>query len=423
MATRRMASVALAVSAVLLALVFGSQLADRVNALTPAQPNLSQSGSGIAAEAGLPRSHLTPAVVYIAGNGHIHEIALKGTWQDRDLTAAAEAPVVAYPGVIQPMAYRRSDGVSMVIYRGADSDVHSLYLELRRQGNTWQEVWHWANLSAITGSPAAASDPYGYIRSDGISAVVYTDSQGHIRDLRLEGGWIGSDLTYIASAPTAIPDSRPVAYVRGDGINTVVYKAAVSGQIHELRLDDGWKWTNLSGPSGAPLPLSDLSAYVRSDGISTINYAGYDHHIYDLRLETGWISADLTAISGAPETESRPFGYVRSDGINAIVYATSGPDAGRIYELRLDNGWQYYELTSVPNAVRGYRPVGYVRADGISAVVYLGGSVWHVQDIRLETAWQWADLTDLAGAPVTGSYPWPYNRSVVVRIYVPLIVR
>jgi hypothetical protein len=423
MSTKKVMSAVLAVSAVLLALVFGFQRADRVHALPLGLPNVSQAGGESATGTALSHSYLTPAVVYVDNNGHIHEIALKGTWQDRDLTAAAGAPVVAHSGVIQPMAYRRSDGVSMVIYRGADDDIHSLYLELRRQGNNWQEVWHWADLSAITGSPAAASDPYGYVRSDGISTVVYTGSDGDIHELRLEGGWIWADLTAIAVAPTAIPGSRPVAYVRGDGINAVVYEAAVSGQICELRLDNGWKWTNLSGPSGAPLPLSDLSAYVRSDGISTINYAGYDHHIYDLRLETGWISVDLTAISGAPETESRPFGYVRSDGINAIVYATSGADAGRIYELRLDNGWQYYELTSVPDAVRGYRPVGYVRADGISEVVYLGGSVWHVQDIRLETAWQWADLTYLAGAPATASYPWPYNRSVVARVYLPLVVR
>jgi hypothetical protein len=311
----------------------------------------------------------------------------------------------------------------MVIYRGADNHIHSLYLELLWQGNNWQEVWKWADLSAITGSPDAISDPYGYVRSDGISTVVYTGSDHHIHDLRLETGWIWADLTDIASAPTAA-GGRPVAYVRGDGINTIVYKGmpAQGGYIYELRLDNGWKWANLNTLSGAPKGFSEPSAYVRSDGISTINYAGYDGHIHEIRLESNWIWADLTAISGAPGTIYSPHGYVRSDGINAIVYATSGADAGRIYELWLDNGWHYYELTSVPNAVRGYMPVGYVRADGISTVVYLGTD-WHIQDIRLETTWQWVDLTSLAGAPAAGSYPWPYNRSVVSSIYLPLIVR
>lgn len=419
MSTNKAVSAVLAITAVLLALVFGLQLAGGVHALSPALPNLPQAGSGSVAEMALSRSYLTPAVVYVAGDAHIHEIALKGTWQDRDLTAAAGAPVTA-SGSPRPMAYRRSDGVSMVVYRGVDNHIHSLYLELVRQGNSWQEVWHWADLSAITGSPTAASDPYGYVRSDGISTVVYTGSDGHIHDLRLEGSWIWADLTAIAAAPTAT--GRPIAYVRGDGINTVVYTDASVGHICELRLDDGWKWSDLTDLASAPLPMSALSAYVRSDGISTINYTGYDGHIHDLRLETNWIWADLTDISGAPGTSYTPFGYVRSDGINAIVYAGAGANAGRIYELRLDNGWQYYELTSVPNAVLGYGPVGYVRADGISAVVYLGTD-WHIQDIRLETVWQWVDLTYLAGAPDAGSYPWPYNRSVVAHVCLPLIRR
>lgn len=369
-------------------------------------------------------SHLIPAVVYATDDGHVHEIALKGTWQDRDLTAAAGAPLT-YSGTPQLTAYQRSDGVSMVVYRGTDDHIHSLYLELLWQGNNWQEVWHWADLSAITGSPAAASDPYGYVRSDGINTVVYVGNDGHIHDLRLEGGWIWADLTAIAGAPAASP-SRPVAYVRGDGINTIVYKGipAQGGYIYELRLDDGWKWANLTSLSGAPSPMSDLSAYVRSDGISTINYAGFDGHIHDIRLETSWIWADLTAISGAPGTGYRPNGYVRSDGINAIVYTTSGSDSGHVYELWLGNGWQYYELTSVSNAVLGYRPVGYIRADGISSVVYLGGSVWHIQEIRLEKdGWHWADLSYLAGAPAAGSYPYPYNRSAVANVYLPMIVR
>ena len=391
-------------------------------AQAPTSSGESQAESGSASETALSHSHLTPAVVYVTDDGHIHEIALKGTWQDRDLTAAAGAPVT-YSGLPQPMAYRRSDGVSMVVYRGTDDHIHSLYLDLLRQGNDWQEVWHWADLSAITGSPAAASDPTGYVRSDGISTVVYTGSDGHIHDLRLETDWIWADLTAIAGAPAA-SGGRPIAHVRGDGINTIVYKAASDGHICELRLDDGWKWADLTALSGAPPPMSDLSAYVRSDGISTINYAGWDGHVHDIRLETDWIWTDLTAISGAPGTGYRPYGYVRSDGINAIVYATSGMDAGHIYELRLDSGWQYYELTSVPNAIRGYGPVGYVRADGISAVVYLGGSVWHIQDIRLEKdGWHWVDLSYLAGAPAAGSYPWPYNRSTIVRVHLPIVLR
>jgi hypothetical protein len=114
-------STVLAVSAVLLALAFASHLTGSVQALPPSRSptlsDVSQAGGESATGTALSHSYLTPTVVYIAGDGHIHEIALKGTWQDRDLTAAAGAPVTAL-GTLRPMAYRRSEGVSMVVYRG-----------------------------------------------------------------------------------------------------------------------------------------------------------------------------------------------------------------------------------------------------------------------------------------------------------------
>lgn len=372
--------------------------------------------TGTAARSNL---YLAPSVVFVTGDGHIHELVLKTSWQHRDLTAAAAAPNT-YSFDTSVMAFRRSDGVSMVVYRGQDNHIHSLYLELLHQGNSWQEIWRWADLTAITGSPDAAADPYGYVRSDGISTVVYTGSDGHIHELRLEGGWIWADLTTIAVAPLAA--GRAIAYARADGINAIVYVAAYDGHICELRLDGGWQWADLTALTLGPLPMSALSTYVRSDGISTINYTGHDGHVHDIRLETSWIWADLTQISGAPGTGSRPFGYVRGDGINAILYATSGAEPGRVIELRLDNGWQHYELTSVANAVRGYMPIGYVRADGISTVVYRSED-FHIQEIRLETAWQAADLTVLAGAPAADGPPWAYNRSVVAYTYLPLAIR
>jgi hypothetical protein len=312
----------------------------------------------------------------------------------------------------------------MVVYRGKDLHIHSLYLEFLWTGNKWEEVWRWADLSAITGAPDAASDPYGYVRSDGISSVLYTGGDGHIHELRLEGGWIWADLTAIAGTPAAL-HLAPIGYVRGDGINAIVYYASSNSHIIELRLEDSWQTADLTDLTGAPLPRSSPSAYVRSDGVSTINYAGADYHVHDLRLESGWIWSDLTAITGAPETEGRPCGYVRSDGVNAIVYATAAPYAGHIFEIRLSNGWHYYELTSVSGADLGDAPVGHVRADGVSAVVYQSIEAgWRIQEFWLDRAWHWADLSELAGAPAAISTPWPYNRSAYAAyIYLPMIRR
>jgi hypothetical protein len=388
-------------------------------------PGFAPQHSGSPSLAALPQSNLIPAVVYVDNIGHIHELALKGTWQDRDLTSAASAPSVAAGA--QPMAFRRSDGLSMIIYLGADLNIHALYLELVRQPARvyWLEVWHHANLTVITTSPQASSDPFGYVRSDGISTVVYCGTDAEIHDLRLESVWIHANLTDITSAPQCA--SNPVAYVRGDGINTIVYVANISGgptgrHIIELRLDNGWKWADLTDISGAPNPLGDISAYVRSDGISTIVYGRDNGHIIELRLDNTWKWADLTYIGGGPGTGQTPRGFVRLDGINAINFESAPPDGGLIYQLYLDNGWHSYELTSVPNAVQGYSPIGYVRADGISAVVYIGGPVPHVQEIRLQTEWRWADLTYIGGGENAYAL-WPYNRSAVAKTYLPLIRR
>lgn len=365
---------------------------------------------------------LVPAVVYYDNGYHIHEIALKGTWLDRDLTAAATGAPTVIAGGAKIMAFRRRDGVSMVVYRGTDTHIHALYLELVFDGKTWKEVWRWADLTAITGSPHASSDPFGSVRSDGVSTVVYAGIDGNLHELRLDNGWRWADLTAISGAPAA-STSRPVAYVRADGIDTIVYKEFATSHIIELRLDSGWKWADLTDLAKAPLPASDLSAYVRSDGISTILYTAADKHVHEVRLEEKWIWADLSVICGAPDASlDTPYGYVRSDKINAILYAAYAGYV-RVHELRLDNGWKHYELTSIKDAQGGYGPVGYVRSDGITAVVYVGWITRHIYEIRLEVVWIWADLTAIAGGPDVRSIGWAYNRSTVTYTFMPVMRR
>jgi hypothetical protein len=390
------------------------------------QPGLAAGRSGSASDRAPSQTNLIPAVVYVSDNGHIHELALKGAWQHRDLTAAASAPP-AY--LWRAMAFQRSDGVSMVVYRGEDAHIHSLYLELKKQGDAWQEVWHHADLGDIAGAPdAVVIDPFGYVRSDGINAVVYVGADRHIHELRLEGTWIHADLTILTDpdAPNAWGGQRPFAYDRGDGINAIVYNSHPDKHIIELRLDNtGWVWADLTAISipNAPIAWSELTAFVRS-GIPTINYSCSAGHIHEVRLDPAWYHYDLTgAVPGAPIANdwTTPYGYVRSDGSNDIVFTVGKYPDSHIYDFYLDNTWHYYEMTSVPNAKLGIRPIGYVRADGVSAVVYQGIDD-HIHEIRLETEWIWADLTSLAGAPI-GNYPWPYNRSAVGFTYLPLIVR
>jgi hypothetical protein len=378
------------------------------------------------------RSNLIPAVVYVGDSDrHIYEIAFnRGAWQVRDLTDASGAPIVYY-GANRVMAFQRGDGVPMVVFRDFDKHIHAIYLELAFPGGAPQEVWHWADLTNITSSPLATSDPFGYVRSDGVSTVVYTGEDKHIHELRLETSWIWADLTAIAGSFLADWYEPVVAYIRGDGINTIVYMAETNGHICELRLESNWVWGDLTAISGAPVNYSvnhtaSTNAYVRSDGIATVIYSGPDGHIEEIRLDPTWTWADLTVIPSAPVPMYRPFGFVRGDGISTIVsYYVDMSDPFEyeyyIYALYLDTTWQSYDLTSVPNAVQGWNPVGYVRSDGVSSVVYHGTDK-HIDEIWLGSGgWQWRDLTSLSGAPDARSCGhWAYNRRTFANIYLPL---
>lgn len=385
------------------------------------QPTQSQAGAASPTATVYPRRGLIPAVVYVSSSDqHIHELAFKNTWQDTDLTAASGAPLIN--GNAIPMAFRMSDGVSMVVYWGADRHVYAIYLELLLQANNWHEVWHLADLTAIAASPLAATNPYGFNRSDGVPAVVYMSSDGHVHELRLDAGWHWSDLTVLSNAPVPLYYflREPVAYVRSDGMTTVLFECVVD-HICELRLDNGWKWADLTADAGAPITGSPYSLYIQSDGLTTINYIGSDHHLYHLKLGLVWQWADLTALSGAPlgpigYGRNGPFGYVRYDGINTVVFATEDL---HLYEIRFDNGWKNWEMTSIQDAVLGWDPKGYVRADGFTAVVYQGNDN-SIREIRLESdGWHPANLTYLAGAPSSWyglGGPWPYNRSTLYTV-------
>ncbi|MFH1084572.1 MAG: hypothetical protein V1772_02245 [Chloroflexota bacterium] len=278
---------------------------------------------------------------------------------------------------------------------------------------TWLEQWRWADLTAITGAPNAASDPWAYVRSDGITAVVYAGG-GNVHELRLDNGWRWANLTALASAPAAYD---PIGYVRGDGISAVAYVGsfATGSRLHELRLDDGWKWTDLTTAAGAPPVYSKLTAYVRSDGISTINYKGADGHVYDVRLDSGWQLADLTTLAGGHNVLDRPAGYVRGAGTNA-------EDRSEICELRLETSWQNHCFGLIEGVVSGYMPRGYVRADGISAIVYLG-SDGHARELWLHGTWHAANLSALAGFVDPAGEVFPYNRSGISAAYLPMVRR
>jgi Fungal fucose-specific lectin len=127
-----------------------------------------------------------------------------------------------------------------------------------------------------------------------------------------------------------------------------------------------------------------------------------DLHIQELRLQNGWQEADLSSISSpsAFPAAGAPSAYVTPDNIPRVVYR--GTD-GHIHELRLQGGWQQADLSAISNPAAfpaACDPFAYVTPDQVPRVIYLGGDS-HIHELRLQGGWQHADLSAIAaGNPV-----------------------
>jgi hypothetical protein len=101
--------------------------------------------------------------------------------------------------------------------------------------------WSKADLTAITGAPAAAGVPMGYttnLNGQGpVARVVYETTSGHVEELSatVASGWSKADLTAITGAPAAA--GVPMGYttnLNGQGpVARVVYETT-SGHVEEL---------------------------------------------------------------------------------------------------------------------------------------------------------------------------------------------
>ena len=205
-------------------------------------------------------------------------------WGDNHIGNQAGAPT----GVGATFGYTTNltgqGPAARAVYRTADGHIEELSLLIPQQG------WHAADLTALTGAPAAASPPFGFTTSltgqDPAARVVYRTVSGDIEELASSGGsWSAVDLTALTGAPAAA--SSPSGYttdLTGQGpAARVVYRTA-GGDIEELAL-----------PSGG-----------------------------------SWQADDLTAVSGAPDAASAPFGYTTSltGQVPAarVVYRAAGRD-------------------------------------------------------------------------------------------------
>ncbi len=323
------------------------------------------------------------------GDGPVHSVV----YRDRDgylveLWDAAGSPgagrladrTVA-PGASGDPATFSAGGTNVVLYRGEDGHVHSLY---------WRgtEAAGHDDLSGVAGAAPAAGDPSGYELNGG-SHVFYRTADGHIEELY----WVGVEpvghgrITGYCDEPLAAGD--PWGYPSRTGGGNVVLYRGVDGHVHSLYWSDGpTGHDNLSGYVGSPLAAGDPRGYhMTATNGDQVVYRGEDGHIHEI----AWLGAapavwtDLVAAVGSPKASADPDGcYVPATNTKHVVYV--GAD-GHIHDIAwVPNvsapAWTDLTLAALAPPAAPVRPAVFaVPGETTTRVVY-SGTDGHVHEIR-----------------------------------------
>lgn len=318
-----------------------------------------------------------------------------------DLSARSGAP----PAAGDPFGYVfPAQGVQNVIYRATDGHAHELWRTATGTGHS--------DLSALARAPGVTGNPMAYVfPALGVQNVVYRGTDGHLHGLYWSTGAVGhDDLTNLSRAPG--PGGDPYGYVfTALGVQNVLYRGT-DGHLHGLYWSTGAVGHNdLTNLSHAPAPAGDPFAYVYDAlGVQNALYRGTDGHLHGLYWSTGAVGHDdLTLLSRAPGPAGKPAAYIAPNyGLQNAVYLCVD---GHIHGLYWSTGAVGHD--DLTRTVTAPPPVGnpaayFVAADGTHHVIYRGA------DAHLHELW-WTigvvthnDLTALSGAPAAAGDPSAY---------------
>ena len=289
---------------------------------------------------------ITQHVVYRAQDGHVYEIyTLDGKWVLNDLTGRANAPLAAG----DPFAYTHGSGADLVqhvVYRGQDGHIHELYT----LNNQW--VVNTA-LTADTGAPPAAGDPFAYTHGSGaglVQHVIYRGQDSHIYELYTHANsWVVNNLTNRPNAALAAGDPKAYLHDSPNGpVQHVVYRGH-DGHIYELYTLGDWVVNNLTQQANAPLPAGDPFGYIHEGETTTqhVVYRGHDGNIYELfTLNNKWVFNDPSRDAKAPLAASDPFAYVHYSNKLATQHVVYRGQDDFVHELyTLNNKWVFNTIT------------------------------------------------------------------------------
>jgi hypothetical protein len=238
-----------------------------------------------------------------------------------------------------PSGYVRHDGINAIVFRGSDQVIYESYWN--SASATWLTSSLFSAVDPSTPPVAAQGDPIGYKRSGSSSSVVYKCGDQLMCELRLVDRW------YFRSFPTAklilqyVPMPIGGAY---NGQHTIFYSAPDG--VHALE-DACEPWFSCGNPAdtntlfpdtkvmSAPIPYND-----QSGGTSVVYIAdgggGSPSFVVQLSNDgAGWTARTLAQADKATETfVGDPAAYLASGPhLSTILFRNS---TGTLYQLQWD---------------------------------------------------------------------------------------
>ena len=180
----------------------------------------------------------TKHVVYTGRDGHIHELSagVIGMWKHSDLTQVTGAPLAE--GALLVAYAWQAKSTRQVVYISGDGHLHEL---AAGAADRWSHI----DLTDFTGAPVADGLALaGYAWETGeTKQVVYTGNAGNIYELvaGADNAWRYTDVMSLTSAPLVAGSALAGYAWETGGTKQVVYEGNAR-QVHEVMTDTDGTW-------------------------------------------------------------------------------------------------------------------------------------------------------------------------------------
>ncbi|WP_431681004.1 transglycosylase family protein [Kitasatospora sp. KL5] len=317
--------------------------------------------------------------------------------------AAAPAPSLGDTGSVVA-----EDGTQYTFTRDA-ANGHLQVTYLPKGGN-----WATADLTNQVGTPASAGGaPATFIQQNGTIGVTTADAaNGHLRITYLPkgGNWatvdlngqIGTPVTGGGVSNTVAPDGTLYIFSRG---------SADGGHLSATYLNSAGTWAtaDMTATVGTPVSAGGApSAFVQKDGtVGVVTANAANGHVFMTYLPNGgqWMGDDMTTLAGTPVSDGNISNVNAADGTH-YIFSRGSMNGGHLSATYAAPGWATVDMTSYVGtpASAGGAPSAFLQKDGTVGVVTANAANGHVYMTYLPSGGQWtgADMTTLAGTPVTG---------------------